>query len=1082
MLRKKNFTAILFFFLFQHISSAQPVWREVKSDIVNCFSSHTIYSLKKDGLNNIYASINQSVYRWNGFGWIQLGSTIPSSNSNGTTLTISTDLAGNVYAGGFFKDPGGAYYVAKWNGLNWSRLGSGSSALNANNPILTTAVDAAGDIYAAGQFFNSSGKRYVAKWNGSNWIELGTGANELGAGGEINSIATDGAGNVYAAGQFTNASNKNYVAKWNGTSWTELGGLNGLNAGARIITILVISPTEIYAGGQFTNASGKRYVAKWDGTSWTELGGINTLNANSFIRSIAKDASGIVYCAGDFTDITGKTYISRWNGINWAKAGTESFSSATTSPGIYSIELDVAGKIYVAGDFSNALPSRHVVNLNGNNWELTGLPGTGLLTPPPFSAANIKSLITDHKNNLYAGGGINGGGTSFYVAKWNDTIWQPLGQGVNALNANGGINTMVRDWAGNIYAAGGFTNASGKTYVAKWNGASWSEVGGLNGLNANQSIHSIAVDFSGNVYATGGFTNGAGKHFIAQWNGSVWADIAVPNVPIMSNKTYLTTDSSGFLIAGIHDEHNLYSFIARWNGTTWSDLGVRNGGGSTGVGYETDVLSIAVDKLNNIYTVAGFLGACKVRKWNGSAWSSLGPSDFFTSAFGLYADTSGKIYASGTHLNTIGGYRDDVFIWSGSEWSKISATHSLSSLFYRTALTIDNLGRIYSAGDSTTPFASSYGLVSVYDTLFPETPIIKNVTDKCQSATTAKGKLNNPPRSPGTVKIMLDGSPIAYNSLDSSFTYFINSSTPVGSHRVFVQYLYYIHTLQKDSSFTVFASGPPSVSISTPAATICSGQNITFTATPTNGGSSPSYQWKVNGINTGTNSPVFSSSTLSNGNLVSVVLTSNSICASPTTANSNVIIMIVNNSVSPAIIIAGNTIVTTGQSSSLTALPNNGGAAPSYQWQDSTASHTWQNISGATTSTLNYTPFQTGDKVRSRLTSNANCASPITVTSNILTFTVNTVTAINPVPGSNYGIRYYPSPVNTVLFIDSLKLSDKWQTLEIKSIDGKSIIPIINIANRTTTFVNVERLPAGQYIAVLRRKNGIPAYLKFIKQ
>ena len=1075
MITQKIITVILFLLLFQHISSAQPVWREVKSDIVNCFSSHTIYSLKKDGLNNIYASINQSVYRWNGFGWIQLGSTIPSSNSNGTSLSISTDPAGNVYAGGFFKDPVGAYYIAKWNGFTWSSIGTGSTSLNANNPILTTAVDAAGNIYAAGQFFNSSGKRYVAKWNGSNWAELGTGANELGAGGEINSIATDGAGNVYAAGQFTNASSKNYVAKWNGTSWTEVGGLNGLNAGARIITILALSPTEIYAGGQFTNASGKRYVAKWDGTSWTELGGLNALNANSFIRTIAKDASGNVYSAGDFTDITGKTYVSRWNGVNWAKAGVESFTSSTTSPGIYTIEIDAASKIYVAGDFSNALPSRHVVNMNGNNWELTGLPGTGLLTPPPFTGANIKSLITDYKNNLYAGGGLNGGGTSFYVAKWNDTIWQPLGQGVNALNANGGISTMVRDRVGNIYAAGGFTNASGKTYVAKWNGVSWSEVGGPNGLNANQNIHSIAVDFSGNVYATGDFTNGAGKHYIARWNGSVWADIAVPNVPIMSSKTYLTTDSSGFVIAGIHDEHNLYSFIARWNGTTWSDIGVRNGGGSTGVGYETDVRSIAVDKSNNIYTVAGFLGACQVRKWNGSAWSSLGSSDFFTSAVGLYADTTGKIYASGTHLNAIGGYRNDVFLWSGSEWSKISAAHSLSSLYYRTALTIDNLGRIYSAGDSTTPFASSYGLVSVYDTLFPGTPIIKNVTDKCLSAATAKGKLDNPPRSPGTVKILLDGSPIAYNSSDSSFTYFINSTTPAGSHRVVVQYLYYIHTLQKDSSFTVFASSPPSVSISTPAATVCSGQNITFTATPTNGGSSPSYQWKVNGINAGTNSPVFSSSTLSNGNQVSVLLTSNAVCVSQNTANSNIIIVSVNNNVVLGIIIFANTTVSAGQNISLTSTIFNGGNNPVYQWQDSTSTHTWQNISGANAATLNYIPAITGNKIRCLITSNAICASPVTMSSNILIFTVTAGRS------TSEGIRYYPNPVNSILIIDSLKLADNWQTVEITSLDGKSILSSNSIANSIRVEINVEHFPAGQYVAILRKITGATAFLKFIK-
>ena len=212
------------------------------------------------------------------------------------------------------------------------------------------------------------------------------------------------------------------------------------------------------------------------------------------------------------------------------------------------------------------------------------------------------------------------------------------------------------------------------------------------------------------------------------------------------------------------------------------------------------------------------------------------------------------------------------------------------------------------------------------------------------------------------------------------------------------------------------------------------------------------------------------------------MLTNTTTCAANPTVTSNIITMTVSNPVSPAVLITGNTTVISGQATSLLATSANGGTNPAYQWQDSTAAHTWQNIGGATASTLSYTPVQTGNKVRCVLTSNANCVIPAAATSNVLTFIVNPVTAINPVPANSFGIRYYPNSVNYTLYIDSLKLSDKWQTIEITGMDGKAVIPIISIVNRTTASVNVGRLPGGLYIAVLRRKNGIPVYLKFIRQ
>ena len=90
----------------------------------------------------------------------------------------------------------------------------------------------------------------------------------------------------------------------------------------------------------------------------------------------------------------------------------------------------------------------------------------------------------------------------------------------------------------------------------------------------------------------------------------------------------------------------------------------------------------------------------------------------------------------------------------------------------------------------------------------------------------------------------------------------------------------------------------PSVTISpSPSSVICSGNSVTFSTNPVNGGASPSFQWKVNGVNATTNSPSntsYANSSLNNNDIVSVVMTSNVACGSPLTVTSNAITMTVN--------------------------------------------------------------------------------------------------------------------------------------------------------------------------------------------
>ena len=82
---------------------------------------------------------------------------------------------------------------------------------------------------------------------------------------------------------------------------------------------------------------------------------------------------------------------------------------------------------------------------------------------------------------------------------------------------------------------------------------------------------------------------------------------------------------------------------------------------------------------------------------------------------------------------------------------------------------------------------------------------------------------------------------------------------------------------------------------------ICAGTSVTFTAHPVNGGSNPTYQWKLNGVDISAEQKSFyTKSTLNDGDKVTVQLTSNSACASPLTAISNEITTSIGNSVAPS--------------------------------------------------------------------------------------------------------------------------------------------------------------------------------------
>ncbi len=192
-------------------------------------------------------------------------------------------------------------------------------------------------------------------------------------------------------------------------------------------------------------------------------------------------------------------------------------------------------------------------------------------------------------------------------------------------------------------------------------------------------------------------------------------------------------------------------------------------------------------------------------------------------------------------------------------------------------------------------------------------------------------------------------------------------------------------TAMVSASMPMVISTPatPAVNITASTSSICTGTTVNFTATPTAGGTSPNYQWKVNGVNAGTNSATFSSSALSNGNVVTCVLTSSESCVTTTNATSNGITMAVSNAVTPSVTIAASTTtVCQGSNVTFSATPVNGGATPTYQWKVNGVN------AGSNSPNFASTTLANNDLVTVDLTSGLACATPSTISSAAITMAV----------------------------------------------------------------------------------------------
>ena len=238
-------------------------------------------------------------------------------------------------------------------------------------------------------------------------------------------------------------------------------------------------------------------------------------------------------------------------------------------------------------------------------------------------------------------------------------------------------------------------------------------------------------------------------------------------------------------------------------------------------------------------------------------------------------------------------------------------------------------------------------------------------------------------------------------------------------------------TVSASDTMTVETQATPTVSIAVnPGTLVCAGTPVTFTATSAYGGSLPILSWTVNGVTSSTGNTYTYVPT--NGDNVSVELTSNFTCPTVDTAVANVMMTVGAPSI-PVVEISANpgTSIATGQVDTLTAVVTNAGSSVSYQWVvNSTV------IVGATNSVY-YSTFSNNDSVTCQAINYNGCNLEGFNSVKITVFPLD----VKAVTFGSGDIRLIPNPnVGTFAIKGTLgTTADEEVTMEVTDILGQVI-------------------------------------------
>ncbi|WP_118975833.1 hypothetical protein [Taibaiella koreensis] len=899
--------------------------------------SGTPYVVYKD----YSATGKATVMTFNGSSWVNVGGPVSGGGASHTFITI--DNAGVPYVAYADSLLSGRITVKKWDGTTWQPVGTSGFTPPAIGD-LKIRLNSSGQPYVLAQYASgSSGQSEVYTYNGTAWNSLGVaGQTSVSFSDKTADLAISPLDIPMVAFADNSLGKKVTVKEFNGTAWINVGAAGFSPNPAAEIQLRVDplnGPYLFCLSNYYPGSSEAIYpmIRHFNGTSW-EVAGPDSFIVSNATPTPAFDldtAHAPCVLSGD-NDGYYKMVMRRLEGSQWKiKGASEGLAKVPASLTVSAASPDGAKAYCVATNqfTANFTPSR-VCRFDDTAWTVIG-------TSNPASWRGRVMDIAVHPNGhpwIVVADTVPFS-TEYTVWRHTDTGW--VNTEIN-LTTLGGAESLCFDGAGNAY----FANMPyvGPLFVKKYTqGSGWSTLNG-SPIPSNTSVDYVRIKVNhdgvphllvGVHYSTTGL---AYSFWIYNYTGTAWAS-AAPQVTSNNGAPAGSTPDFAFDTADVIHvaflNNGMPAIAVRKLNTatnTFTDV-VPAGSAPNGQNPQIQFAPDGSLYLSYAQKADQYYASATVKRLAGNAWQNVGSPLFSVTtsyapqllfynnkllttisdgaAFAYQyscatpvvitqapADTvvcDGANAAFLTAANGASGYRWQMN--SGQGWNNVPANATYSGVnsatlvvTAATAAMNGNQFRCVYTGACDVPAMSTPAtlLIDVPGLPAPGVHIASDKPATCQGNEVTFTATATQPGVWYTYEWLINGTAVI-GATDSVFT----TASLSASDAVTCRFTRLSAcgsapavAMSNALSVAVSPSAAPSVNITAaPGTTVPSGQPVTFTASVTNGGAAPQYQWLVNDNPvTGATASSFTTSTLNNGDAVKVKVTRSDTCAAVNTA------------------------------------------------------------------------------------------------------------------------------------------------------------------------------------------------------